>query len=228
MASIPRPGTPYPDMPSPTYRSSVLPARQRAYSSTPIHFTLPTLPARTPPSLLARTSSGSSSRSARTPSTPALIAPVARRESSVSVCSSLPSPIMPSTPVLEGPAGLPEPSPEFLLPESDFHPSPKSSGLALPPPVNNWTWKEDVDTQIFNGATSVERPAWIIPPKAQRRPSTLEEVQPKRPKLQRRPTPRPRTTTLHNLAHIESPAYEGRRRLTSVVDGNHWVILETL
>ena len=199
-----------------------------SYFAQPLHFSPRALPARTPPSLLHRSaSSGSSSSSTynhrpasiRRPSaTPSLVHD--RRGSEVSDLSSPSSPRL-LTPPLEAETPLgPAPTPLELS-------SPvMREGFALPPPEYNWTEKEITPDTSFDLASS----SWDIC--APQPPATL----PTRPKLSRRDTPRPTTTTLSTLGMTvpvqkelrssRPDAYRGKRRLTSMVDGGDWIVME--
>nr|XP_031863289.1 uncharacterized protein CI109_001162 [Kwoniella shandongensis]KAA5530361.1 hypothetical protein CI109_001162 [Kwoniella shandongensis] len=199
-----------------------------AYTSQPIHFHMPALPSPTPPSLLKRqsssgsnyirhasVSSSSSSSNSRTPTSPRLIAPTPQRASSTrsSISSaSLASPPMPTTPTLASPIA-PPPSTPFSLPPPAY---PKSTS-----PVE---FRYDpYSTTLFSGEEIASLPT-----------SSYLDERPVRPKLKRRDTPRPKTTTLGSLRmsglvmdseeSIEEEEEE-RRVLRSVIDGGSWVIL---
>lgn len=232
MTSTARPSTPYPHTHTLQHTATgaifhAMPAQ--SYFAMPIHFTPRELPTRTPPSLLNRSGSSSStcSRSSyrRQPSSPALPSlDHSRRESSTSVISE-----EADSPVLITPAmdfiSLPS-SPStvaFELPE----PLVQKRGFALPPPEYNWTDKEITSETSFNGP-QLSKDMLLSPPS----PRITAQSSPVRPSLTRRDTPRPTTESLTTYSmSVSSGApreerYIGRRRLTSMVDGGDWIIIE--
>ena len=202
-----RPGTPFPHthvLQHSSSNSTYIPMSY--FNAQPLHFVPKQLPSPTPPSLLNRTpsSSSSSSKMAR-PDTPPLIS--SRCQSSLSD-SSIGSPIL-TTPIQEVEETMtPYPTPLEL-------PSPViNRGFKLPPPEYNWTDKEFTRDTFFDIRSSSEY--------------TLAEPKPKpsRPTFQRRDTPRPATTLSSlNMTSSTRRSITGRR-LTSMVDGGAWIVME--
>jgi hypothetical protein len=86
----------------------------------------------------------------------------------------------------------------------------KGKGLALPEPIYNWFDKDNISAPIFNRQSEAESPmssgVFAMPAL----PSLHTSVaKPTRPKIKRRDTPRPNTTTPHTLPHIYEPQYLG-------------------
>lgn len=239
MTTIARPSTPFPHTHAlthsryeSTYHSLTSPTGY--FSSRPLHFSMRPLPTPTPPSLLNRTpstgsnhaSSSSSSALTASPRTPALVNSHMRRESTVSIAS------VESTPLPTTPHHLEEESPSAPYPTPFELPSPlysnKGKALELPPPEYNWTHKEITDQTLFNVSYS---PLDLCPMTTSNTNTSPSPASPVRPKFKRRDTPRPQTTTLSSLGMTDGiqrdeDGHRGKRRLTSVVDGGAWVVLE--
>ena len=232
MTTVARPSTPFPHTHILTHSrrgSSYQPvAPQASYFVRPLHFSMPQLPSPTPPSLLTRCSSsgsltqkqrGSAATSptlAQSPQTPALVARSPRRSSSSSESSTL-SPSLPVTPntVIDELPLAPHPTPLEL--PSPMYPKARG-GLSLPPPEYNWSHKDITPSTSFD--VSIPAPDCLGGPM----------YPPPRPALKRRDTPRPESDSTSALQlstdAMGNDRSRPKRRLTSMVDGGEWVIME--
>ncbi|KAK8864429.1 hypothetical protein IAR55_001677 [Kwoniella newhampshirensis] len=256
----PRPSTPFPYTHTLTHGHHGsyfhLSPQPHAYTSQPIHFHMPALPSPTPPSLLKRqSSSGSntgrhgsvsstassssstgSTASAVTPSSPRLMAPAPRRISSTrssisSSSASISSPPMPTTPTLSSPSA-PPPTPLSLPPPAHSHKSMQVISELDHPDLDLGFSYDPFSTTLLSGEEIATLP-YLSP--LDEKEEKMER--PIRPKLKRRDTPRPKTTTLGSLRmsgmvashdHVNDQEYrdaEERKVLRSVIDGGSWVIL---
>ncbi|KAI9639777.1 uncharacterized protein MKK02DRAFT_29760 [Dioszegia hungarica] len=213
-STYPRPGTPFPfSHPAPPPLSH----RRSSATQPPLHFAVPTLPSRTPPSLLKRSgststsSSGSAPKYARyTPSSPQLPQTPTlsgRRSSASSSCSSSSSssrsPVL-STPVLHPHNPNLEVDVEILLDTPTVYESPSESPFARKYPLA--------------GRPKLSRGAAVPLP-----PSTGAAFV--RPKLTRRDTPRPKAEMQMSGLEDQRGRTQRQGSYTSLVDGGKWVVV---
>lgn len=224
MSVVARPGTPFPfDHPTP-------PSLMHRRSSQPIHFSIPSLPSRTPPSLLKRspsattsyapeakytryTASSSRNSSPQATHTPVLTTSQPRRQSSCSSSSTCSSSDVLRTPELSAVEDS-DVDIEILL---------DTPSLLLSPTISPYSLRKSSPFSLSR--PTLQRGAAVpLPPQLS---ASRPEVS--RPKFLRRDTPRPavgmKGLAMRGLEERQEEEPRRQKSYTSAVDGGKWVIV---